>query len=943
MGVLEVKRYLHMAAVAALSSSPLWAGVGFENAFMNRMPKPYASFESTRYTRYSTGFAGRRAMYDRLGQFVNYGNMGMRWDEVRDQYTPQKVNAGVPANRLAATSNVISDGVFFSTLASLAIVREDYGERHMSMSLGRNMTTTFTPLVMHQMHYGGLRVDYGSRRQDLTFLLSRGGHLASQSFSGMGGTRQGQLELSPVLLMGATWRRHMGPMKIGASHLRQVQTHLKSKPEALWRGDVPYPELKSPKVLTVRVTDDAPDVAGGVEVYSASIVLTGLVDSLMQQVTGAADKAGTGVTLNPRLVPRITGRRVGTHFEAEGADEVIDITFELPGDLQGMKANVGVVIDGDYRIAVRQLHDFEMPGSDRVVERSWPSPPPIVGTAGIFFKDRPYEAKPFYTVLRAEGQPAADGQPREVRFRHGIPTAQSFWSADLQISTRQLSLEGEFVLNPQDFKFPTSQGERNQETAKAGYVTGQVRMGGKGTMGAEVFRMDPTYGGWYDSRRGGLVLFTDVRGDVRAKDDLGKDSWTQEFHLFDDNDDHDNWADDLPFGGDGLYLSTGAYNRPTFPSGRPEGGVYPGLDMDGDLVLDYDRNRNAIADWLEPFLGYDSDPPEFVFGIDFNNNLVPDFRENDDEPDYPYRRDQQGVHVFYDATRRPWWMSMLRFGWHTTEEIAGGRRSRAIYARSGAELQAPFGWLTARNDFKRVRDDIADDVYRLVLTMDGRTSLRWNQPHQDMAPSSDFLPMRNSVANTAYVATGWLPLDGLVVETSVKYLLNRHLEKDGPDSVTIQESETLHNLSMVNKVSYRSALTRKLSLTARAKHLLARWDEGSYSPVDSVAIGEEASWSFFTPELLVAYVLTQKTRLEFGQHGLFLPFLRARFHDRLADEGNYQSNVSILQVTMRGEHYGYNLAASIGFRRERQYFDKAVDREDAELSAFYVDLIFGAE
>ena len=83
------------------------------------------------------------------------------------------------------------------------------------------------------------------------------------------------------------------------------------------------------------------------------------------------------------------------------------------------------------------------------------------------------------------GQPAANGQPREVRFRHGIPTAQSFWSADLQIYTRRLSLEGEFVLNPQDFKFPTSVGSRNRETAKAGYVTGQVRMGHLEQRGAD--------------------------------------------------------------------------------------------------------------------------------------------------------------------------------------------------------------------------------------------------------------------------------------------------------------------------------------------------------------------------------------------------------------------------------------------------------------------------
>ena len=61
----------------------------------------------------------------------------------------------------------------------------------------------------------------------------------------------------------------------------------------------------------------------------------------------------------------------------------------------------------------------------------------------------------------------------------------------------------------------------------------------------------------------------------------------------------------------------------------------------------------------------------------------------------------------------------------------------------------------------------------------------------------DFLPMRNSIVNTAHVESGWLPLDGLVVENSVKYMLNRHLEEVAAGD-TIQMSSSFHNFSMVN-------------------------------------------------------------------------------------------------------------------------------------------------
>ena len=109
-------------------------------------------------------------------------------------------------------------------------------------------------------------------------------------------------------------------------------------------------------------------------------------------------------------------------------------------------------------------------------------------------------------------------------------------------------------------------------------------------------------------------------------------------------------------------------------------------------------------------------------------------------------------------------------------------------------------------------------------------------------------------------------------ENTVKHVLNRQLEETERGTL-VQEAGTHNNLSVINKISYRTGWGRKLKVTGRAKHLLARWDEGSYSPVDSVEVGQEASWSYFMPELLVTYTLTPKTRIEFGQHGLFVPFL----------------------------------------------------------------------
>jgi len=41
---------------------------------------------------------------------------------------------------------------------------------------------------------------------------------------------------------------------------------------------------------------------------------------------------------------------------------------------------------------------------------------------------------------------------------------------------------------------------------------------------------------------------------------------------------------------------------------------------------------------------FDDDPDEFVFGDDFNNNNISDFREDDMKYDTPYDPDRQGHH-----------------------------------------------------------------------------------------------------------------------------------------------------------------------------------------------------------------------------------------------------------------------------------------------------------
>ena len=157
----------------------------------------------------------------------------------------------------------------------------------------------------------------------------------------------------------------------------------------------------------------------------------------------------------------------------------------------------------------------------------------------------------------------------------------------------------------------------------------------------------------------------------------------------------------------------------------------------------------------------------------------------------------------------------------------------------------------------------------------------------------------------------------------------------------------------------------KLSATLRVKHLLAKWGEGSFVPVDTLGTSlferpvveddgttridtvirrqTKASWSLLTPELLLTYRLTPRTSIEFGQHGLLLPFLRGRFTDRRTAANSYRQDVSLVQLSMAGEYGGYNMVSNVGLRRERLDLDRRSLDGDIDFTSFFVDVIFSPE
>ena len=524
-----------------------------------------------------------------------------------------------------------------------------------------------------------------------------------------------------------------------------------------------------------------------------------------------------------------------------------------------------------------------------------------------------------YTVERADGTPR-DLAPRQVRFEYGIPTAQTLASVDLHLDYAGWKVDGEVAANVQDFKFPVREGRRDRKQAMAYYLTASRGLPSLGrlqpTLGVEVFRLAPDYGGNYDARRGGAVFFTGVP--VAPPNT----SITQEFDLFDDNDDGDQWPDEFP---DDTGLSE-----------VKDAGVYPGLDENGDNIPDTDQNSNSIPDWDEPFLFFWGDPPQFIYDIDMNNNGLPDLTENDDEPDYPYRRDQRGYHSFLKFSSPLPHLHGLSIGYYRAEQMAGGGEARVRYLRlvAGGSPNAASR-IEVKGDAKQVEDSIPDASYIWKTSTDLWVNQNVIQDTQSgtftlkdvVPPEADPMAMRNSTVGTLHLDADLNFRNSVNVRLRHKVVVNRQHEDEFGDG-SLQEANTQSRVTLSSRVEYRRSLLGKMSVFARAKHLY--WQDAGYSRE------WRQHWSTYGPLFEANLPLTEKSALVAGQEGIpwLLPI---RHRDHRDGDQDFDRWTSVLMVRTVGNYIGWRVATEIGLQVTR------LDAGGLDVSnrTFFVESFFG--
>ncbi len=868
----------------ALLASFLWSNPGaaqeedlFAGFLKRSQLEEYRNYAEYAYYPYRTR-SRVDPRYNFFGDFLAEGFHAFRLDDQR------------PGKSLIA-----KDAVYRGMFNHMILARTSYGRFNVALSVGDEIRNHITPLTMKRAGFNGLRWDLEFTNNRVTFLASRGFDSAEyptfRSFStpiergAFNRVLDEPVEVNednPVYTFGGHWATQVGQvLSLGGTFINQQQINATAlREDSFLRGGVPYPEILPPKELLLRVTDDSPQDGGGGAVFAVTL-------ELEARVVGLGDTLLSSDPESPHfsraLVPSVVGgRRKADHWVVQSADELLFI-FSIPEDVTPVRARYRLTVANDYRIAGAQRHVFFVALNE---------------------EDR---ETPFITLIRAGDSIDDFSNQKELVLDWGLNSGQSLYGINFAADLVGLQLEGELSMNTLYRKFPVVSGQSLSAPTKAWYlhVLKTFQRWYDLSLGGEFFYMGPRYGGGYDSRRGGVVLYTDTGLD-------GRTQMMAEFPLVDDNDDNDRYADDheSDFAGD-LGL---------------EAGVYPGLDEDNDNIPDDDRNANGVPDFEEPFLLYFSDPQEFVYGLDMNNNGVIDVRENDAKPDYPYDRDRRGQH--YTAALQPVPGLEVGAGRYRMHAIASSTRAFSSYFQGSYRYRRDQRLeVQVNHDSKRVKDNIADPVYvfdpaRVVTPL--------------VPPQPDPLLQQNSWVHTSFAGVRFIRYAPLNLESNFKIVQNRARDLKHTDVV---EADRRNTFTMVNKADYRWQ-RGNLTIWPMYKRL---WQKVTVKSRDYPLLSQVQS----VPILRVDYRFTDDLKVQFGQQGIRLGpvdrLLTYRYQDRVQTFRSFSSTDFMFMLTVRGSYLGNVLTANSGIQVQNRKFDQLSAGKELRFTRFFVDVVAGYE
>ena len=797
----------------------------------------YTNYARDPYQRYvSTALEGDY-FYDIYGNFLARGWLIFNNSQIRPQ---QFGNSLFKATR------------FDRWFSGVVIAADHKGQYYYTMTLSNRLRTTLTPMVLSKPRMDAVQFDLATDRYEATLLYSR--------VSSPGGVDTDNAELlrtNNTTLVGGRLVFRVGDfVKVGGHVVNAHQSNTLSDKMA-WNpftGGLTVDQNRSISRIQLVLRDDSPaDGRGGAAFFAAGS------DIIITYRDGTVEK-GKDI----RFKPIVEGGFVQQGFIAADGNEEIRLLydFDSPAFLDRTNFSKSEIAGVAFQLQMGNDYQIWMTSDRQTDDNGQPV---------------------LLLVARAEGNVQDLTNLQTVYFESGLPTATHIAGGSVEVrDLLGFDFYGEYDLSWSFRKYPntleethkTSAGIKGKESAPAWMVNLSKKAYPWFAFG-EVYSMDP----FYNTR----TFVTSGTGEI---DYASERRSVMEF--VEDNDDQDRIPDTVRFD----WLAG-------------DNTVFPGWDQNNDFIPDFNQNDNferinAVPDYEEPFFRFGVDRPEFLFGVDLNHNFWIDQYENDEEPDYPYRKDHRGFNLYGGAHITPG--AKLVIGALREELISAHKKNHSTYALLSLEEDLPrYGRIRFFEMIQRVEDDIPNSL----LQWSPNNSLQGGE----LVKVEDPLLARDTWVNHVFLGHV-LQASSLFAMSKINYALflqrtsesqRRELELDAADFF----------FGAISKVSYRHSLGPFI--------LEPRWKSEFTKQTRTLFTLEERTTLSELVAGLVETNILRATRVQLGLEYLF-------FNDFDGDVRDFNSLTLALQFTNESNYLGYRLRALVGTVLERKDFKEMESR-----------------
>ena len=841
----------------------------------------YSNYAREPYQRYVRTALEGDYFYDSFGDFISRGFLVYDWRQVQ----PQEQG-----------NSVFKSEQFTKWFNSVTVSGDRKGRDAYAITVGSSIRTILTPLTFSKPAFNGVKIDLVSDRYLATILASRisdpipGAVSQPRSWTNATSTVGGRAEIQvgDFITVGGT-----------VVDGRNTHTALDMFSGNFVAGNLTAGQSSIPvTAIAVILSDDSPeDGQGGAALFSHDIrITTRNFETDTETVWTLEDVVRPGT----EWPVRFGGFDRGAFLAADGDERIVlnydftDPAFRFP--VEGLEETNIVKVEFDYVLA--NDYKIDMWSNRQTGKRAVPSPPL---TAALIDREQPA----LIPVRRAGGNVANISNIRRVRFDYGLPTANMVAGFTVEgTDVWGVDFYGEWDRNFRYSQYPNAAlftaGEAHEisrQTADARYLT-VARQEYPYFMYGEAYSLDEDYST--------STFVVDGNGNVKY-DNLTLDV----YEFVEDNDDQDSLPD---------WVRTG--------SGGADLLVFPGWDDNNDFISDFNQNDNSAVpntqpDYEEPFLRYDVERPEFLFGIDLNNNDYVDRFEDDELPDYPYKADRRGYNAFVGMHFTP--ETRVTVGRTDERMLSDERDNTTTYGLFTFDREYPgLGRVRVFDMLKRAEDAIPDDR-------------RAPSPYVG-APApplvEDILPAQDTWINTAWLELDHTAIQRLKVIGKLKYQFYHQTRDDPRDLSNRPMTGTPSLFALVNKVEYRLSLGA-LSLRPRLKSEYFRQDSFILEEHRAGDEEDEREHWMGTATLIAQFPFLTGSSMTAGVE-------LAQFSERVSDEdellrlgkegetGDERSVNLAVQLSNRSSYLGYRLTTHIGLRLARVFTERVRESDPGE-------------